>query len=174
MISINEIYETVQNLAQKAQHGAITVTEFNKYANMASIDLFNEKLGSPRDYYKLQKAISKTSSSMNKEIDQSLRPFLKRDVPITITSNKGTIPTDNEYVDVITYNTKSVKWVPNNKISSYLNSTIDVPTVLYPIYTDLETQIEVYPSMIATVLMTYYGTPKTVKWNYTIVSGRPV
>lgn len=174
MISINEIYEIVQNLAQKAQHGAITVTEFDKYANMASMDLFNEKLGSVRDLYKLGKAMSKTGSGMNKEIDQSLRPFLVEDLPIAVANNKGTLPTNCEYVDLVSFNSKALKWIPKNKVPSYLNNTIDFPTVDYPVYTDLSTEIEVYPSGMNPVLMTYYKTPQTVNWGYTLDSGRPV
>lgn len=174
MISVNEIYQPVVSLAQKAQHGTIRVADFNRYATMASQDLFNERLGSDRDFYKLGKGMAKTSAGMDKQVDQSLRVFYVPDSPLTVASGVATIPTDLEFVDKIVYNQKPLKWVPNNKFEPYLNSTIDVPTVDYPIYTDLNTQIKVAPNAITPVLMSYYKTPANIVWNYTLVNERPV
>jgi len=173
MIEINEVFENVQSLAQKAKHGTIRVADFIKYANLASMDLFNEKLGPERDYYKLGKAIPKTGPGMNKMVDQALKPYLVDSVPIALVGNIGTLPTNCEYVDDISTASDSLKWVPNNKIKSYLNSSIDVPTMEYPIYTDLNGQVKVYPTM-TTIYLTYYKTPETVDWKYTLVNNRPV
>lgn len=174
MININEVYEIVQNMAQKAQHGSISVSEFNKYANMASMDLFNEKIGPVRDYYQLGKAMAKTSPSMNKVVDQSLRPFLVYDLPVLVTAGLANIPTDCEFIDNIMFDNVDLKWIPKSKIGSYLNSTIDNPTEEYPVYIDSKDGIQVYPNTIELVDLTYYKTPVTVEWKYTLVANKPV
>lgn len=175
MIAINEVYENTVSIAQKARHGTIRIADFNRYANLASMDLFNEKLGTTRDLYKLGKAIDKSSPGMNKSIDQALRPFLVTNTSITLTSGIGTIPAQCEFIDAVSSASGSeVKWVPNNKIIPYLKSTIDVPTEEYPIYSDLATQIEVYPITLTSILLNYYRTPETVIWAYTLVSNRPI
>lgn len=174
MILTNEIYQEVQNLAQKAQHGVITPQEFNEYASLASLDLFNERLGSSRDYYKLGKAMPKTSSGMNKDIDQSLRPFLVPDYSIAVSSGLANLPPDCEYIDSILYINTPVKWVPKDKEGDYINSTIDVPDSSYPIYIDLSTQVKILPSGLTPIKLSYYKTPASIVWNYTLVSGRPV
>jgi hypothetical protein len=174
MISTNDIYKEVQNLAQKAKFGTVSPQQFNQYGSLASKDLFNERLGSIKDYYRLGKAMAKTSSGMNKDIDQSLRPFLVPDVNAGVSSGVVTLPGDCEFIDSILYGTVPVKWVPKNKEGNYLNSTIDFPTVEYPIYIDLPTQVRVYPTTITSVKLSYYKTPSDIVWNYTLVSGRPV
>ena len=174
MVDINEVYENVQSLAQKAKHGTIRVVDFNRYANLSSIDLFNERIGSVRDYYRLQKAINKMTPGMNKEVDQSIRPFFVENTSIAMTAGKGTIPTDCELLDTVMFGTKAVKWIPFNKIASYLNSTIDVPTVDYPVYSDLATQLIAYPSSMTPLLLSYYKTPQTVNWGYTMSGSIPV
>lgn len=174
MILNNEVYENVQSLAQKAKHGSIRVADYNRYANLASMDLFNERIGSVRDLYKLGKAMDKTTPGMNKEVDQAIRPFLVAGLSIPVTANKATLPSDCECIDSVMFGNKAIKWVPYNKISSYLNSTIDIPTVDYPIFTELSTELLVYPSAMSPVLLTYYRTPATVVWNYTLVDNRPV
>lgn len=174
MISVNDIYQPVVSLAQKAQHGTVRVADFNRYATMASQDLFNERLGSDRDFYKLGKGMAKTSAGMDKQVDQSLRVFYVPDASVAVTGGLATIPADMEFIDKIVYAGTPIKWVPNNKFEPYQKSTIDVPTVDYPIYTDLNTQIKVSPSSMTPVLFSYYKTPANIVWNYTLVSGRPV
>lgn len=174
MVGIKETFDTVQNIAQKQQYGAISIPEFNEYANMANIDLFNERLGSIRDYYRLGKAMAKTGTGMNKEIDLLLSPFYTPNISVAVVGGLASVPTDCEYVESITYLSRDVKWIPNNKRASYADSTIDTPTAEWPVYSDLNNQIRILPTNISPVVINYYKTPLTVKYNYTLVSNRPV
>lgn len=174
MVGIKETFDTVQNIAQKQQYGAISIPEFNEYANMANIDLFNERLGSVRDYYRLGKAIAKTGAGMNKEIDLLLSSFYVEDVTALVTGGVVSIPDECEYVDSITYLNRAVKWIPNNKRASYLDSTIDTPTVDWPVYSDLDGRIRILPTNIPSVLINYYKTPDEVIYNYSLTGNRPV
>lgn len=183
MISNKDVFDIVQSLAQKQKHGTISISEYDKYANMASMDLFNERMGSERDYYKLGKGIAKTGPGMNKQVDASLNPFLVPDKSIVLASGTGLLPSDCELIDTVSVGGVDAKWVPKFKVNSYLKSTIDVPTAAYPIYSDSgldestkASVIKVYPTTITAAIVTYYRTPKPVKYGYTVdtVKNRPV
>lgn len=174
MISTNEVYIDCQALAQKSGHGTIPPSDFNQYATLASMDLFNERLGSARDYYKLGKGMPKTTSGMTKLIDESLRPFLVADQSVTVTAGVAPVPSNCEFIDSVMYQTVEVKWIPKNKEGNYINSSIDAPTVDYPVYIDLATDLKVLPASITPILLTFYKTPASIVWNYNLVSGRPV
>lgn len=183
MISTREIFDIVQTLAQKQKHGTITISEFEKFANMASGDLFNERIGSIRDLYKLGKGIPKVAPGMNKQVDEALSPFFVKDAPVALVAGVGTV-TGSELIDTVTLNGVPVKWVPHFKVGSYLRSTIDFPTVDYPIYEDNDVVVNdvsisglaVYPKTATQVLVSYYRFPRAIKYNYTVdpVKRRPV
>lgn len=189
-ININEVYNDIHSIAAKAQHGAPSPDDFNRYANLANIDLYNYYVTPIKEYYQLGKAIGKRSPGMNKTIDQALRPFftLNEPKPVSNTGFAGvaTLPVNVEYVDEVTKvyiigasaapssQQVSVKWVPFNKVADYNDSTIDTPTSKYPIYTDAPSAIWVWPTDTPSVFLSYLKTPLTVVWGYTLVAGRPV
>lgn len=174
MINIDEIYENTVSMAQKAKHGAIRVVDFNRYANLANTDLFNERIGTVRDYYKLGKAIPTVTPSMTKQVEHLLRPFFVPNYVTPVVAGMADLPVGLEFVDSISYDGVAVKWVPKNKEDNYLNSSIDFPTEEYPIYIDEANDVRIHPSSITQVEVSYYKSPVVVKWNYTLVNGRPV
>ena len=174
MININDLHDTVHRIAAKQQHGTISPTDFNKYANLSNLDVFNTYLGKIKDYYQTGKAVPKIGVGMNKDLDKALLPFFVPDSPVTAIVGKAVVPANSQFISSVVSGGKSVKWVPFNKRESYLNSSIDVPTADYPIYVDLSTEIEVYPTSLTAIKISYYKTPTTVNWGYSLASGKPV
>lgn len=178
MINVNEVYNDIHSIAGKLQHGAPSPTDFDLYANLANIDLFNYYVEPIKEYYQMGKALPKKSIGLNKVIDQALRPFMELNTPRPVVSGEARLPYNVEYIDEITktYNTKqvSVKWVPFDKVADYNNSTIDEPSSNYPIYTDAPSAILIYPSDTPSVFLSYLKTPNTVHWGYTVSGTQPV
>lgn len=168
MISVKEIFDTVQSLALKQGHGTIAISEFDRFASIASKSLYNQKMGFDSDDYKLGKVLAKSGPGMNKEIDKSLSVFLQPDVEINLANGEGPWPESLGFVDLITTpEGVEVTWKPKHLIPSYIKSTIDSPTADNPIYTDRGTGVKVYPAL-PKVLVTYYKIPTDVKYGYTI------
>jgi hypothetical protein len=178
VINVNEVYQDIHSIAAKQQHGAPSPEDFDRYANLANIDLYNYYVEPIKDYYQLGKAIPKRSVGLNKVIDQALRPFFTLFQPRPVVSGQAHLDINVEYIDAVTstYEGKQVpiKWIPFDKVADYQNSTIDEPTPAYPVYTDAPSSIFVYPSDTPSVYLSYLKTPVTVHWGYSIVSGRPV
>lgn len=67
-----------------------------------------------------------------------------------------------------------IKRVEQGRLSAYVNSVIDPPTVQNPIYTELEDGYVVYPASVSAISISYLRKPAEVVWGYQILSGRPV
>lgn len=172
MILIDEIKSIVYAMAQKQRHAAISPDEFSRLAQLANLDEYNFYTSGIKTYYQLGKAMPRIAPGMNKIIDQQLLPFLVTDATLTFASGVFTLPGDVEYIDTVLAGTKQAKWKPYNLISAYLDSSIDVPTADYPIYTDVATGIKIYPDSVSAATLTYLKTPATVHWGYTLSGGR--
>lgn len=173
MILINEVKELVFRLCAKNGHGLPSVPDFNHYANLANTDLFNYYANPQKTIGQQGKPAPKTTVGFNKLTDGVLKPFLKT-ATVAVTAGEATVPTDLEVMDTMRYGSVAVDWVAQHRVSSYLTSTIDIPTTDYPIYTDTATTFKIYPNTIASVEVVYLKTPVKVDWKYTLVSGRPV
>lgn len=172
MILIDDIKTIVYAMAQKQRHAAISPDEFSRLAQLANMDEYNYYTSGIKTYYQLGKGMPRIAPGMNKIIDQHLLPFLVTDATMTKTTGVFTLPTDVEFVDTVMAGTKAAKWKPYNLIASYLDSSIDVPTADYPIYTDVATGIKIYPDSVTVATITYLKTPATVNWGYTLNGGR--
>lgn len=161
-------------MCQKQKHSIVSPSEFTKFARLANWDEYKKYTPDESKYYQLGKGMPKLSHGMNKIIDRSLLPFLITDFDITGTAGLFALPEDVEFIDTVIVGSKQADWKPKNLIQSYLDSTIDVPTVDYPIYTDTEDGLQVYPTSSTAMKLTYLKAPVEVNWGYTLVSGRPV
>lgn len=170
MVLNNEIKEIVFRLCAKNGHGAPSIPDYNHYANLANIDLFNFYANPQKTVG--QKNAPRTSVGFSKLINGVLKPFIKT-ATLSVVSGEAELPTDLEVMDTMSYGDVSVRWVANNEVRSYLMSTIDTPTLAYPIYSDTAEGFSIYPDTVAEVDVTYLKTPVTVNWAYTLVSGRP-
>ena len=161
-------------MAQKQSHGAISPVEFSRLAQLANMDEYNQYTSSIKTYYQMGKGSPRLSHGMNKVIDQRLLPFLVTDATIAVSGGVFPLPSDVNFIDTVTVGTVNADWIPFNEVNSYINSTIDVPTTDYPIYTDVTTGLKVLPASVTSIKLTYLKTPSTVNWAYTLTSGRPV
>lgn len=161
-------------MAQKQRHGAISPVEFSRLAQLANMDEYNQYTSSIKNYYQMGKGMPKLSVGMNKIIDRRLVPFLVTDSTIAISSGIFPLPSDVNFIDTVTVGTRNADWIPFNEVNSYLNSTIDVPTTDYPIYTDVTTGLKVLPASVTSIKLTYLKNPATVNWAYTLTNSRPV
>lgn len=172
MVSINEVHNLTYFIAAKQLSGFPSPQEWNNFANLANIDLYN--------YYndERRKQLVNVKQGENIYAPNVLSNFISNDIFLPTNANSASQPSD--YIDAIAMNTSigglmsKVNRVNLDDLPDYLKSTIDPPTATEPIYVELATGFNIYPVLATPVYLTYYNQPVTVVWNYTMTSGRPV
>jgi len=172
MVSIDEVKQIVFAMCQKQRHSAVSPDEFSRLAQLANLDEYAKYVGSINTYYQLGKAMPRLSPGMSKLIDRKLTPFIVSEQVIAKVNNVFPLPATIEFLDTVIAGSKQADWKPYNMIQSYLDSTIDTPTVEYPIFTDYQGGLRVYPDSIASIKLTYLKAPNAVEWAYTLANGR--
>lgn len=158
-INVNEIYETVRGIANKANN-VFTPAEFNRVAKLANSEIFKKK---------------KARYAINQFASEDLRHLITADEALSLTSGVATTPATKEQIIVIKSGTHVVcERVEMDRWSERIKSTIFPPTTTYPCYRELASTIEFYPTNLTDVKISYLRLPATPLWNYTAVSSRPV
>jgi len=157
-INVNEVYETVRSIGNKANN-VFTPAEFNRVAKLANSELFKQK---------------KKLYAINQHNSESLRHLITPDEALVLTSGVATTPATKEQIIVIKSGTHVVcERVEMDRWSERIKSSIFPPTATYPIYRELASTIEFYPTNLTDVKISYLRLPATPSWAYTVVSSRP-
>jgi len=167
-VSIDAVHTLVYSIAAKQIAAFPSPAEFNEYANLANIDLFN--------YYndEREKLLVKVKQGEKIFVPPVLSTFVQYNVVLGQSGNVLTQPDDYLYdLQLTSASTTLYTKVDYDKVANYLNSTIDAPTTDNPIYVELPDTFEIYPTLTNNHL-TYLGQPPAVLWNYSLVNGRPV
>ncbi len=181
-MTVDFFYTYLQMASNKAQMGYLSPAQFNLIANQASTDLSDYLLGSFQSY-QYGKPIAKVQWGMNEIVRQRLTPLIGQAVALT-TDGTGlaSYPSGFQQVDAMWQPGMAtrVRYVPQHKLYSYLNSQID-PINTNPIFTIETNGFRFYPNTtyngtaFTGALLSYVSTPPTIVWNYTLDgNGRPV
>jgi len=184
-MNINEIYELIRFVSNKAQSGSFTPEQFNLAVNSAQLSLFMERYNNPAEYQPGQ-PIPRVAYEMTQKISDDLRVF-KKLIDLTLDSNgQGTLPPDYIHATsmrfnyiiqkkkVITQIERSIDVVDDDKLGDRLSSNLVMPTKRYPIATFYDTYIQFNPKDLRIVKFTYLRQPLDAIWAFTTVNDRPV
>lgn len=162
---IDKVYKAVELLAAKDFTGGyIPPSEFNKFAELAQIDILSEKYNSTQvpaygqgysgdelfGDLKTKAVISLSSGLASKPSDYLF--FSQAHGYAVIGGNARVVPID--YV-------QDTEWVERN------GSFIDQPDLYNPIMRQLGSNFEVAPEDISQITLTYIKLPLEPFWNYT-------
>ncbi len=165
-VNINSVYQLVYAIAAKQSAAFPSPQNFNQYAQLANIDLFN--------YYQdeRQKMLLKVKSGQTLFSPQVLTTFAV-ETQLSPSVQSPSLPADYVYdISMRTAGYVNVKKVDYDKVNTYLDSTIDEPTTANPIYVEYGGNITTYPVLNTPTYLTYYKYPATPVWGYTL-SPRP-
>ena len=186
MVSVQAVYRTLQDLANKDQKGFITPAVFNRFAALAQINIYNEL------FQELVKAkqISRQSfdpgrdKSVRKQVLEDLSPFVVSELLIESGSDGNVFFKPDNLSKIISisasgtlrkgitfdsdtqrYNRREVEIVYDvEKMDRILTSNLSTPTSEFPVALISE-DIEVFPSSIAKIRLTYYRKPGSVNFD---------
>jgi hypothetical protein len=181
---INQVYTTVLAIINKDNRGYISPLEFNLYAELAQMSLFEEL------FHKYSKSIVKQNARMYHSEFSDVPKHIREVVDI-FTDETSLIPVvvldplnnlwkplaSNFYRMVkMDYRLKEIEEVSKLEINRILNNNLVQPTADYPIYVSLKGAYRIYPSILDEneVIVTYIRKPSQPKWTYTSVAGNPL
>jgi hypothetical protein len=178
---INQVYTTVLAIINKDNRGYVSPLEFNLYAELAQMSLFEEL------FHKYSKSIVKQNARMYHSEFSDIPKHIREVIDI-FTSETGIsysntdllwYPQANDfYRHVFMYikNGGDFEEVSKMEINRVLNNNLIAPTLQYPVYISLNGGYRLYPNTIngGNVSLTYIRKPKQPKWTYQVVGGNPL
>ena len=171
MVSINSVYNTVKNLANKDQKGFITPAMFTSFARTAQIKIYNKIFDAVFEDKKLRRANMDHGRFLSKVfVDKNdLSEFMAKD---TIFRTNGVYKKPDDFRSLISLTLRKPArraihiMYDEDKIQHVLASTLSAPTQEYPIAL-IGNEVEVFPSTIAQgVDMRYYRYPTPPQYNF--------
>ena len=170
MVSIQSVYETVKNLANKDQKGFVSPEVFNSFAKIAQLNIYNEMFEDVIVGRKLRRQnvdgpshnsmvtrsktdLSPLATTAMLLKDQALGVFFKPldfsvVISCSVSGRRGTAKTPIHLL------------LEEEKINHLLSSNLSAPTPAYPVAL-ISDDIEVFPTSLSRIDLTYYRAPKT-------------
>ena len=170
--SVNVVYNTLKDLVNKDQQGFVTVDEFNRFAQVAQLRIFNRLFDTLKDGSRLERAGfgQGRDKSKFKQINEDLAIFAKTDKDVDKVG--GVFPRPSDFARLISVSTKGgallgrITRTPiqvcydEEKIERILSSTLNAPTSSYPVAL-VSGDIEVFPESISKIQIRYYKIPQS-------------
>ena len=170
MASVASVYFALKDLANKDQRGFITPTTFNRFAQVAQLNIFNRLFVDARKdkVARLRNIEGARPLGSKKQVKEDLSFFSKEQV---LSQANGVFAKPDDLARVISLRTNG-KFMfgqststnidivyDEEKLHYILNSSLSVPTDSRPIAV-LGDDIEVFPTSIKKVKLRYYKYPE--------------
>lgn len=187
MISVDRLYKWVNFVARKKQSGAISPDEFNLAIAVIVLDYFKLKVGLPEEY-QVGRPLPRQAYQLTQKITDDVRHLVTTST-INVSNSRFTLPNDYAAFSSLKYRyvtnqencedgAKAVKIpievVTDEEFASRQSSLLTPPTIRRPIANFDVSGIEVLPSTITSVELTYLKFPATPIRQYTIVNDEDV
>jgi len=190
MASVQTVYRTLKDLTNKEQKGFITPAVFNRFAYIAQLSIYNELFSELLEAKKaqVQRLDPGRDKSMRKRTLEDLSVFVTREHNYTVTdSNQGNVflkPSNfsrlisiskgaGEESGVFELDRTNIELVYDvEKMGKILGSNLSTPTDDFPVAL-ITDEIEVFPSSIESVDITYYRRPGGIDFNSNYVDDKP-
>lgn len=193
MASVETVYFALKDLANKDQRGFVTPTTFNRFAQVAQLNIFNRLFVDARKdkVARLRNIEGARPLGSKKQVKEDLSYFSKES---TLSQSNGVFSKPDDLARVLSLrtngkfmfgqsNSTNIDIVyDEEKLYYILNSSLSVPTESRPIAV-LGEDIEVFPTSIKKIKLRYYKYPEginpstgartaaTPKFGYTLSNG---
>lgn len=177
MVSILQVYTALKDLANKEQKGFITPQVFNSFAALAQMNIYNEIFSELVDAKRIsrQNFDPGRDKSVRKQKEEDLSFYIRREI---IEISGGIIDKPLDMSKIISISTDAVRdsgdttsrtsceivYDPE-KMDRILGSNLSTPTDEFPVALISPIDIEVFPSTISEVTLTYYAKPTSFDSN---------
>jgi hypothetical protein len=165
-MTIDKVYKIVSYLVDKYQGTYLSPDDFNIVINMAQnqyLSFLTDDTGGPNRNPK-----NPVGMSTSAIIADTLSNFLVEST-LTITSQISGKPF-NLYKTVAIRTVDDdypVRYVSEDKVSSFVGNAIDAPSTTEPIYYEIGSNYKFYPSSLSSAKLSYIRNAAELKWAYT-------
>ena len=170
MISIEENYKLVQDLLSKNNGIRLSPKEYERYATMASNDMFDKLIGAKNN--------NMTAYGVNRTLDRRLKHLRVVTPPLAVTNGRVAQPDDLQLTRSVYYMfkgaPKALRPVDEDRFAFLFDDPLASPVDEDPSYIEDNGSIRVFPTNIPTITIEYLKRPAVPKYAYTIVNRRPV
>ena len=170
MASVREVYNALNDLANKDERGFVTPTEFNSFAPIAQMNIFNKLFDelTAAENMRRRNIDPARDKSRIKQIKEDLGVFAKTE---TITKTNGVFARPDDFARLINVKTGGdiLLGVNNSvmadviydeeKLDRVLLSTLSAPTVSRPVVL-MSDDFEVFPTSVSKIKVRYYKQPE--------------
>lgn len=186
MASVQTVYRTLKDLANKEQKGFITPAVFNRFAHIAQINIYNELFSELVDAKKImrQNLDPGRDKSMRKRKLEDLSNFIVRNPALPKDSGSDNIfykPANfSRLISMSVSNDSTYSLTKTNieivydveKMDKILGSNLSTPTDAFPVAL-ISDEIEVFPSTITSIDLMYYRIPGGIDYYNNYVDDKP-
>jgi hypothetical protein len=188
MISINQTRNVVMRLLNKTNNGYISPDEFNDFANLAQMDIFENLFYQYANWLNKENKRMSNSEYANipKNIREQIDVFATYTTPLNFTYNLGTnlwsyTGTDlyrAENLSLVNAQGKKtdIEELRKSEVNRVQNSNYISPSFTYPAYERVGDSFRIFPTLTTgySAELFFIRRPKTPKWTYVNVQGNPV
>ena len=197
---INSVRNTVLFLLNKDNRGYISPLEYNHYAKLAQLEIFESYFSEFARQTQLQNTRKRSlgygdmALQVRNKIDVFSTSATLNYTDVNATSVGGaedffTLPANYYKLINLTYNGRVLEEIPKSKFDMIMNSNLNVPSLTYPVFYRQGNQIYARPLSInytgttpqtvnnvveTSLICNYLRKPVDPIWGYTTVSGDPV
>tara|TARA_R100001224_G_C4007715_1_gene145062 strand:+ start:41 stop:742 length:702 start_codon:yes stop_codon:yes gene_type:complete len=174
-VGINKVYNKVLAIANKEQRGYIVPQEFNLFADLAQMEIFEQYFYDKNQFMRVHGNDGEYSDIIH-NLNEKINIF---EADASVNAN-GQIQANDFYRlgTVIHNNQTVVEEVEPHEILYMNKSPLIAPTVARPVYVRQTTasmgiMIDVYPSAVnSSLTCTYIRKPKKPQWGYVVINDR--
>lgn len=186
---INQVYTTVLSILNKDNRGYVSPMEFNTYAELSQMVIFEEL------FHKYAKSLAKQNARMYHSEFSDIPKHIREVFDVFTSEADLFLDTLNqEYSYTVTDFYKGIKVellpisgtldyagrteveeVSKLEINRILNNNLVSPSSEYPVYIRLSNKYKIFPyNPSVKVICTYIRKPKTPKWTYVQAGNSPL
>ena len=173
MASVQQVYNILRNVVNKDQKGYLTVEVFNTLAQAAQINIFNECFSDIIDSKRLgRQGLEPGRDKSTRKLTLEEISYMVKEEDVTSSTNIFRRPSDLSRIISIRVKDNFTQQFASSersrtlcevlydaeKINAILGSNLSTPTESFPVAL-VSGDIEVFPSTINTICITYYRTP---------------
>jgi len=174
MVNIDTVYQRVLAFANKEQRGYVTPQEFNLFANQAQMEILNQYFydvnqfgvrgGNDTEYSDMLSVLQEKLSELEvRTIDQPVISGVYDHRTISDLYKLGTITTTGD-------TGVEIEQVNNNEWYHMRSAPLTRPTLTRPVFVNRIDGLNIYPSTIDKIDISYTKSPNTPSWAYFVVN----
>lgn len=188
MIQVNSVRNVVMRLLNKNNFGYINPDEFNDFANLAQMDIFENLFYQYANW--LNKENKRMTNSEYANIPKNIREQIDvfatystdlnftYDAPTNLWSYTGTDLYRAENLSLVNAQGKKIdiEELRKSEVNRAVNSELISPTLTYPAFERVGEGFRIYPTLPSgySAELFFLRKPKTPKWTFVNVQGNPV